>query len=133
MLRKEKFQLRFQRRKCLVKTMKYKMYGIPNCDTVKKARVALEKKNIDYDFVDFKKTPPTVEDLKRWEKVFGELPANKKGPTFRKIKEQFESASHNGKINLLLQNSSAIKRPILESGNKVLCFGFDEDTYKGLD
>lgn len=112
--------------------MKYKMYGIPNCDTVKKARVALEKKKIDYDFVDFKKTPPTVEDLKRWEKVFGELPANKKGPTFRKIKEQFEKATPKQQIELLLENSSAIKRPILESGAKVLCFGYDEDLYKKL-
>lgn len=112
--------------------MKYKMYGIPNCDTVKKARVALEKKKIDYDFVDFKKTPPTAEDLKRWEKVFGELPANKRGPTFRKIKEEFESASHHEQVNLLLKNSSAIKRPILESNSKIVCFGFDEDIYKKL-
>lgn len=112
--------------------MKYKMYGIPNCDTVKKARVALEKKKIDYDFVDFKKTPPTAEDLKRWEKVFGELPANKKGPTFRKIKELFEKASPKQQLDLLLENTSAIKRPILESGAKVVCFGYDENVYKKL-
>lgn len=112
--------------------MTYKMYGIPNCDTVKKARQALEKKKIDYDFVDFKKTPPTAEDLKRWEKVFGDLPANKKGPTFRKIKDEFEGASRTEQISLLLKNSSAIKRPILESGSKVLCFGFDEELYKNL-
>jgi arsenate reductase len=112
--------------------MKYKMYGIPNCDTVKKARTALEKKKIDYEFIDFKKTPPTAEDIKRWEKEFGELPANKKGPTFRKIKDEFEVANRSEQINLLLKNNSAIKRPILESGSKVLCFGFDEDTYKNL-
>lgn len=112
--------------------MKYKMYGIPNCDTVKKARQALEKKKIAYDFVDFKKTPPTIEDLKRWEKVFGELPANKKGPTFRKIKEAFEAASPKEQINLLLENTSAIKRPILENGSKVVCFGYDEEAYKNL-
>lgn len=112
--------------------MAYKMYGIPNCDTVKKARVALEKKKIAYDFVDFKKTPPTAEDLKRWEKVFGELPANKKGPTFRKIKEEFEAATPKKQLELLLENTSAIKRPILESGSKVLCFGYDEDLYKKL-
>ncbi len=112
--------------------MKYKMYGIPNCDTVKKARVALEKKKIDYDFVDFKKTPPTADDLKRWEKAFGELPANKKGPTFRKIKEEFESASYHEQVNLLLKNSSAIKRPILESNSKVVCFGYDDEIYKKI-
>lgn len=112
--------------------MKYKMYGIPNCDTVKKARVALEKKKIDYDFVDFKETPPTAEDLKRWENFFGELPANKKGPTFRKIKDEFEAATPKQQLELLLDNTSAIKRPILESGSKVLCFGYDEDLYKKL-
>ena len=112
--------------------MKYKMYGIPNCDTVKKARTALEKKKIDYDFIDFKKTPPTADDLKRWEKAFGELPANKKGPTFRKIKEQFEKATPKQQLELLLENTSAIKRPILENGSKIVCFGFDEDVYKKL-
>jgi arsenate reductase (glutaredoxin) len=112
--------------------MKYKMYGIPNCDTVKKARAFLEKKKIDYDFIDFKKKPPTADDLKRWEKVFGELPANKKGPTFRKIKDAFEAANAAGQVKLLLENSSAIKRPILEMGSKVVCFGFDEDKYRNL-
>lgn len=112
--------------------MKYKMYGIPNCDTVKKARQILEKKKIDYDFIDFKKTAPTVADLQRWEKAFGELPANKKGPTFRKIKDEYEAAAPKQQIALLLENTSAIKRPILEAGSKIVCFGYDEDIYKKL-
>lgn len=112
--------------------MNYKMYGIPNCDTVKKARKALEKKKIAYYFVDFKKTPPTVDDLKRWEKVFGELPVNKKGPTFRKIKDELDAATPKQQLDLLIQNTSAIKRPILEMGSKVLCFGFEEDVYAKL-
>lgn len=112
--------------------MKYKMYGIPNCDTVKKARLVLEKKKIDYEFIDFKKTQPTAADIKRWEAAFGELPANKKGPTFRKIKEQYDGASPKQQLELLLENTSAIKRPILELGSKVICFGFDEDIYKKL-
>ena len=66
------------------------MFAIPNCDTVKKARTFLEKNKIGYDFVDFKKTAPTVDDIKRWDVFFGELPANKKDPTFRKIKDAFE-------------------------------------------
>jgi Spx/MgsR family transcriptional regulator len=112
--------------------MKYKMYGIPNCDTVKKARTFLEKKKIDYEFIDFKKTAPTLEDLKRWEIFFGELPANKKGPTFRKIKEAFEKASDSEKSALLIENSSAIKRPILENASNVISIGFDEANYKKL-
>lgn len=112
--------------------MKYKMYGIPNCDTVKKARAVLEKKKIDYDFVDFKKIAPTVDDIKRWEKTFGDLPVNKKGLTFRKIKKQFEAASPKQQVALLLENASAIKRPILEKGDKVVCFGYDEEIYAYL-
>jgi len=112
--------------------MKYKMYGIPNCDTVKKARVFLEKNHVVYEFVDFKKTQPTAEDLKRWEKSFGELPANKKGPTFRKIKEEYEAATPSEQIKLLITNSSAIKRPIVEKDGKPVSLGFDESTYKTL-
>jgi len=112
--------------------MKMTLYGIPNCDTVKKARQFLEKNKIDYAFVDFKKAAPTAEDLKRWEKFFGELPANKKGPTFRKIKEAYEKASPTKKLELLIENTSAIKRPIVENGNKVVSIGFDEANYKKL-
>ena len=107
--------------------MSYKMYGIPNCDTVKKARIFLEKKKISYDFSDFKKTPPTEQDLLRWEKFYGALPVNKRGPTFRKIKEQFEKSSPKEQLALLIANSSAIIRPIVEKNNKVVAIGFDED------
>ena len=109
--------------------MNYKMFGIANCDTVKKARTFLEKNKIDYEFIDFKKTAPIAADIKRWEKFFGELPANKKGPTFRKIKESFESASATEKIGLLILNSSAIKRPIVECNGQVVSIGFDQTTY----
>lgn len=111
--------------------MKYKMFGIPNCDTVKKARMFLDKKSVGYEFIDFKKSPPKVDDIKRWEKHFGDLPANKKGPTFRKIKEKYESATYKERVEMLLENTSAIKRPILEVNNKIY-FGFDEDVYKKL-
>ena len=110
----------------------YTMYGIPNCDTVKKARKALESKGIDYEFFNFKKETPTSAMIKKWEGFFGELPANKRGPTFRKIKEDYEASNKSGKISLLLENLSAIKRPILENKGKVLAIGFDEDIYNSL-
>lgn len=112
--------------------MNYKMYGIPNCNTVKKARIFLEKNKINYEFVDFKKNKPTEQDIKRWEKSFGSLPVNKKGHTFRKIKETFDSAIASQQIQLLIENSSAIKRPILEKSGKVIAFGFDENVYKKI-
>lgn len=102
-----------------------KVYGIKNCDTVKKALQFLDKNKIEYTFVDFKKYTPTKSDIQRWKKEFGDFPANKKGPTFRKIKEQFEAADAAGKTELLIENTSAIKRPIVEGAKQTL-FGFDE-------
>lgn len=110
----------------------FKMYAIPNCDTVKKARTFLEKKKVDYEFIDFKKTPPTGAQIKRWAEFFGELPVNKKGPTYRKNKDQYESLTEASKIKFLCENTSMIKRPVLEKNDKTIAMGFDEEMYKGL-
>ncbi len=103
-----------------------KMYGIPNCDTVKKVRQLMESKGLIYEFVDFKKTPPTAADIARWQKVFGDWPLNKKGPTFRKNAEAFEKLSETKIPAFIIANSSMIKRPILEKDGVVLAIGFDE-------
>jgi Spx/MgsR family transcriptional regulator len=108
------------------------MYAIPNCDTVKKARTFLDKKKISYEFVDFKKTPPTAEQIKRWGEFFGELPANKKGITYKKFKEEYEALAPAAQIKFLIANTSMIKRPILEKNDKTIAMGFEEETYKGL-
>jgi arsenate reductase len=110
----------------------YKMYGIPNCNTVKKARTALENKGLEYEFINFKKQPPTATLIKEWKAAFGDWPANTKGPTYRKIKESFEKASAAEKTTMLTETTSAIKRPILMKNDKVIAFGFDEDVYKKL-
>jgi arsenate reductase (glutaredoxin) len=109
----------------LKKNLKYHLFGIPNCDTVKKVRTYLEKNNVSYDFVDFKKQLPTESDIKRWKSFMKDWPVNAKGPTFRKIREQFESATDDKKLKLLIENSSAIKRPILEQDGSVQAIGFD--------
>lgn len=110
----------------------YKLFGIPNCDTVKKARTYLEKKKIDYEFVDFKKYRPTDEDIEKWAKTFGDLPVNTKGTTYKKHKEVYESLTPKKKVSFIQENTSMIKRPILEKKGKVLAFGFNEEEYKGL-
>lgn len=92
--------------------------------------MALEKKQISYEFIDFKKTPPTEKDILRWKAFMATWPVNTKGPTYRKIKEQFESTTEAQKMKILIQNSSAIKRPILEIEGKVQCLGFDPELYK---
>ncbi len=106
------------------------LYGIPNCDTVKKARVYLEKHSIKHDFVDFKKTPPSTEEILFWADFFGELPVNKKGQTYRKHAAAYEKLSDRAKLEFICENPSIIKRPILQKNKKVLSFGFDEDVYK---
>lgn len=110
----------------------YKIYGIPNCNTVKKALNHLEDSGISYEFVNFKKMPPTKTQIQQWKKAFGDWPVNKKGPTYRKIKEEFEAASAAEKKTILTETTSAIKRPILEKNGDVVCFGYDEDRYSEL-
>ncbi len=108
------------------------MYAIPNCDTVKKARAFLDSKKIAYEFVDFKKNPPTISLVNKWIDFLGELPINKKGTTYKKLKEQFIELSPAKQIDFMIANSSMIKRPILENKNKTIAVGFDEEIYGGL-
>lgn len=110
----------------------YRIYGIPNCNTVKKALTHLDKNKIAYEFINFKKAPPTQKLIKEWKADFEDWPVNKKGPTFRKIKEAFESGKTADKYKLLVENSSAIKRPILVKGSKAICFGYNEEFYSKL-
>jgi Spx/MgsR family transcriptional regulator len=105
------------------------MYAIANCDTVKKAKSFLEKHKVVYEFIDFKKNPPTKDLIKEWTKYFGELPVNKKGTTYKKVKDQYEKLSEAGKIDFMISQSSMIKRPIIEKNGKVITIGFDEEQY----
>jgi len=107
------------------------MYGIPNCDTIKKARKWLQNNNIDYDFHDYKKTGVPEKELKQWVKKVGwEILLNRRGTTWRKldhsIKENIDEASA---IQVMIENPSAIKRPVLKTDSQLLV-GFTEDTYK---
>jgi len=110
-----------------------KMYGIPNCDTVKKARKDLDSKGIDYEFVDFKKVGVDKTSIERWKKFLGDWPVNKRGRTFRQFKEAFESGTDAAKIKLITENTSLIKRPVLEKGKSVLCLGYDVEVYNGIN
>jgi arsenate reductase-like glutaredoxin family protein len=74
--------------------------------------------------------PPPEADVLRWKSFLKAWPVNTKGPTYRKIKEDFESATDAQKVKILIANSSAIKRPILEFDGKVQCLGFDPELYK---
>ena len=109
------------------------MFAIPNCDTVKKARNFLENNKIDYEFIDFKKSPPTKAQIKAWSDYSGELPINKKGMTYRKYKDYYEALSMPEKIRLDYRKYSLIKRPVLVYNGKTIALGFNEEQYKELN
>jgi Spx/MgsR family transcriptional regulator len=110
-----------------------KIYGIPNCDTMKKARRWLEANGIDCDFHDYKKLGVPEKSLKNWVKQTGwETILNKRGTTWRKLDDEVkDNIDEAAAIQLMLNNPSIIKRPVLESG-KLLLIGFNEDQYKQL-
>jgi len=110
-----------------------KLYGIPNCDTIKKARKWLKDNNYDYDFHDYKKQGVPEKELKSWVKQLGwETILNKRGTTWRKLDDKTKnSVTEKSAIKIMLDNPSIIKRPVLVS-NDLLLVGFKEDEYSQL-
>ena len=110
-----------------------KMYGIPNCDTIKKARKWLDTNNLDYDFHNYKKDGVPEKQLKKWVKDKGwEALLNKRGTTWRKLDDKTKgNINETLAVKIMTNNSSIIKRPVLESGTQLL-IGFNENEYKQL-
>lgn len=110
-----------------------KLYGIPNCNTVKKARSWLESRNIAYEFHDFKKQGVATSQLTAWlTQISYEKLINRAGLTWRGLDETTKAGIvNNAAASLLMQTkTSVIKRPILEKNGKILCMGFDETSYE---
>jgi Spx/MgsR family transcriptional regulator len=108
-----------------------KVYGIVNCSTVKAARAWLDARKLAYDFVDFKKTPPTRDQLARWCKAFGwETVLNRRGTTWRLLPPAAQAKIRDEKsaIELMLDKPTVIKRPVIDDGKPRL-IGFDEAQY----
>jgi arsenate reductase len=104
-----------------------KMYGVKNCDTIKKARSWLDDNGVAYTFHDYKKDGADEALVRSFIKQVGwEILVNKRGTTWRKLsKEQQESVNNeNAAVKIMLQNPSIIKRPILDLGKKLIV-GFD--------
>ncbi|TIX48835.1 ArsC family reductase [Alteraurantiacibacter aquimixticola] len=91
-------------------------YGIPNCDTVKKARKWLESQGLDYSFHDYKKEGADAEKLARWSDEAGwEVLLNRRGTTFRKLPDaDKEGIDRDKAIALMVEHPSMIKRPVVE-------------------
>ena len=107
------------------------LYGIPNCDTMKKARKWLDQNKIDYQFHDYKKLGVPEKQLKQWVKQLGwEILLNKRGTTWRKLDETVkQSINQKSAIQIMLDNPSIIKRPVLDANGKISA-GFSEQDYK---
>jgi arsenate reductase len=107
------------------------IYGIKNCDTMKKARAWLDGQGVAYDFHDYKAEGISKDKLKRWSDELGwETLLNRAGTTFRKLPDaDKEGLNERRALALMLAQPSMIKRPVLEAGSKLLV-GFKPEIYE---
>lgn len=107
------------------------IYGIKNCDTMKKARVFLDEHGVEYAFHDYKASGIDRPHLERWCREAGwETVLNRAGTTFRKLPDAArENLDEARAIELMLEQPSMIKRPVLERDGRLL-IGFKPETYE---
>ena len=104
------------------------VYGIPNCDTTKKALALLKKHKTDFSFYDYKQQGISKEKLQGWIAKLGlETIFNKRSTTWKELPaaEQKKAGNETGAIQLMMQHNSIIKRPVIEIGDEILA-GFNE-------
>jgi Spx/MgsR family transcriptional regulator len=107
------------------------IYGIRNCDTMKKARAWLESHDVAYDFHDYKTAGIDRARLESWVRAVGwETLLNRAGTTFRKLPEADKAVDAKKAIALMVSQPSIIKRPVLDLGGKLLV-GFKPEAYAG--
>ena len=107
------------------------IYGIKNCDTMKKARAWLDKAGVEYTFHDYKTAGIERERLEKWAKKAGwETLLNRAGTTFRKLLDKDkEGVTERKAIALMLAQPSMIRRPVLDLGGGKLLVGFKPEQY----
>lgn len=112
-----------------------KLYGIPNCNTVKKARDWLSQHDITVEFHDFKKRGLNAATAQNWldQRAWSEL-INRKGLTWRGLSEQQKQqiTDDSSALTLMLDKTSVLKRPLLEQDGKLLSVGFDATVYTDI-
>ncbi len=109
------------------------LYGIPNCDTVKKARVWLEQHNVEFNFHDFRKDGLETATVEGWcGRMDWETLVNKRSTTWKKIDADIrDSLSRDNVVALLVEHPTLIKRPVLDTPN-TLEVGFKADLYQSI-
>ncbi|GHB72669.1 ArsC family reductase [Persicitalea jodogahamensis] len=113
-----------------------KLYGIPNCDTIRKTRKWLDANDVSYEFHDYKKSGITRQKLNEWLAQYPwEKLLNRAGTTWRRLSEEEKAkiTDTESAAEFLLHNTSAIKRPVLEKEDSgIIAVGFDANVYQSL-
>ncbi len=110
-----------------------KVYGIKTCDTVRKALKYLKEKGVDFEFIDFKKTPVSCEKIDEWlQKVPIENLFNKRGTKYRMLKLKELNLGEAGMREWLCKENLLIKRPVIELENGEVIVGFDSERYREI-
>lgn len=109
------------------------LYGIKNCDTVKKARNWLEQHHVNYQFHDFRADGLTTAQVKSWIAELGlEMLVNKRSTTWKELDESIKNAfDANTAVAVIVENPTLIKRPLLETGTHKMV-GFKEADYQNI-
>ena len=109
------------------------VYGIANCDTIKKAKSWLDKKGIKYAFHDYRKQGLEADQLNSWVDALGWEPLlNKRGTTWRKLPDEVkDNVDRTSAIEIMLENPAIIKRPLLIKGDEMM-LGFSDSQYQEL-
>ncbi|QIG54473.1 arsenate reductase [Altererythrobacter sp. BO-6] len=109
------------------------LYGIPNCDTVKKARSWLEARGLEYIFHDYKKEGADPARVANWVEAKGlDLVLNRRGTTFRKLSDADKAAiGSGGAVSVMVQQPSLIKRPVAEHDGGILV-GFKQAEWEAV-
>ena len=108
------------------------LYGIPNCDTVKKARAWLGAHEVDHVFIDFKKTGVPLDRLQDWAAAVGwDKLINRQGTTWRQldVAGQLQASSPDGAQQLAVALPSVIKRPLVEWAEGLITVGFSAEAF----
>ncbi len=111
----------------------YKILGIPNCSSVKKARNFFDENEIEYEFRDLRKQELNEKEWKNLvDQDHDEKLINTRGPSFRKMNVDKSDLNPQKKLELLLDMPTVMKRPVILKANKIQAIGFSEQEYQEL-